>query len=95
MQLTLTMMTSSRSVYQGFRQRGPLVDTGEVGRYRNATTAMRQVSRPSSRKSQNQPGLPPMPRISRIPAASRADMTLAMFRVDQKAASRRDSSFDL
>lgn len=28
------MMTSSRSVYHGFRQRGVLVETGDEGRYK-------------------------------------------------------------
>lgn len=32
--LTLVMMTSWRSVYQGLRQRAPVVRVGENGRYR-------------------------------------------------------------
>lgn len=32
--LTLVMMTSWRSVYQGFRHNAPVVRVGETGRYR-------------------------------------------------------------
>lgn len=93
------MITSSRSVNHGFLHRGPLVDVGDVGRYRKDCTfamsaklhlgqsplsclsltknAMTQVSKPSIRKSQNQPGLPPTPRISSIPAANSAEMIRA------------------
>jgi len=39
---------------------------------------MANVTIPSSRNSQNHPGLPFIPRISRIPAARRAEMTRAI-----------------
>lgn len=41
---------------------------------------MTMVSSPSIRNSQNQPGLPPMPRISKIPAAKSAEITRATSR---------------
>lgn len=56
---------------------------------------MRNVRRPSRRKSQNQPGFPSVPLILRMPAASSAEIILAMFRVDQKAARRIPSSLVL
>lgn len=74
---------------------------------------IRNVTRPSRRKSQNQPGFPATPRIFKIPAASRDEITRATcmhaggqtllptaqedltFRVDQKKANRKASSFDL
>jgi hypothetical protein len=37
-----------------------------------------KVRMPSRRKSQNQPGLPPTPRIWSIPAARRLEMTRAI-----------------
>ena len=39
---------------------------------------MRNVMMPSKRKSQNHPGLPATPRIFKMPAASREDMTRAI-----------------
>src|SRR5689334_18431999 len=95
LRMRLIMMTSSRSVYQPLGQSTFLVDVGDAGKYKNEAKAIMTVRRPSSKNSQNHPGFPPMPRISRIPAASRAEMTRATLSVDQKAARRMESSFDL
>lgn len=73
--MRLIMMTSCRSVYQGLGQRTDLVSVGHFGRYRKDTMPMTMVSRPSKSRSQNQPERPLTPRISRNPAASRAEMT--------------------
>jgi len=77
------------------------------------TKPIKNVIRPSRRKSQNQPGLPATPRIFKITAASSDEITRATcmraggqtmlpigqedltFRVDQKNANRKASSFDL
>jgi hypothetical protein len=48
-----------------------------------------------TKNNQNHPGLPATPRISRIPAARSEEMTRATLRVDQKAAKRTLSSFDV
>jgi hypothetical protein len=68
---------------------------GRLRQIEKADESDEKGQRSSRGKSQNQPGLPSTPRMLRMPAASRADITRATLRVDQKTASRVESSRDL
>jgi hypothetical protein len=88
-------MPSSRSVNHPFLRIRPRVCVIEAGNMNQDASPMSSVNRPSSKNSHCQPDQPAMPRICRIPAASREPTTLHVLRTVQNHDSRIGSSLAL